>query len=118
MDTVEFLRDASINSKTLDIWIDAGWLVPGRFGDARQFGSVDLARVRLIHDLKNDLGVNDEGISVVLDLLDQIHGLRRALSQVLFAVTSHSDTQHVTKNAKTWSRISKRRRRLYHDPTS
>ena len=29
--------------------------------------------------LREAMGVNDEGVSVALDLLDQIHGLRRAL---------------------------------------
>jgi hypothetical protein len=29
------------------------------------------------------MGVNDEGIGVVLGLVDQVHGLREALRQVL-----------------------------------
>lgn len=37
---------------------------------------------RLIHDLKSDLGANDEGIDVILHLMDQLHGLRNALAQL------------------------------------
>jgi chaperone modulatory protein CbpM len=44
---------------------------------------VDLARAKLIRDLRDDLGVNDEGISVILHLLDQVHGLRRSMQHLL-----------------------------------
>ena len=46
------------------------------------FSEVDLARARLIRDLKVDLGVNDDGIAIVLHLLDQLHGLRRLLREM------------------------------------
>ena len=41
-----------------------------------QFSEADLARARLIQDLRMDFGVNDEGISIILHLLDQLYGLR------------------------------------------
>jgi chaperone modulatory protein CbpM len=44
---------------------------------------VDLARAQLIRDLRDDLGVNDEGISVILHLLDQVHGLRRSMHHLV-----------------------------------
>jgi chaperone modulatory protein CbpM len=46
------------------------------------FSDIDVARARLIQDLKSDFGVNDEGVDVVLHLMDQLHGLRRALAQL------------------------------------
>ncbi|MCS3928869.1 hypothetical protein M2175_003900 [Bradyrhizobium elkanii] len=36
----------------------------------------DLARARLIQDLKAYFGVNDEGITIILHLLDQLYGPR------------------------------------------
>ena len=39
-------------------------------------------REHLIRDLKTDFGVNDEGVDVVLHLVDQLHGLRKALRQL------------------------------------
>jgi chaperone modulatory protein CbpM len=33
--------------------------------------------------LKEDFGVNDEGISLVLHLLDQVHGLRRSMRELV-----------------------------------
>jgi chaperone modulatory protein CbpM len=47
------------------------------------FSDADVARVQLIRDLKNDLGINDEGVGVILNLVDQVHGLRRVLTELL-----------------------------------
>jgi chaperone modulatory protein CbpM len=44
---------------------------------------MDLARANLIRDLKDKMGVNDEGLGVILHLLDQMHALRRALADTL-----------------------------------
>src|SRR5438067_2884720 len=51
----------------------AGWLLPQRDSHAYQFSEIDLARAHLIRDLKYDLEVNDEGIPIILDLVDQLH---------------------------------------------
>jgi chaperone modulatory protein CbpM len=40
------------------------------------FSEADLARAWLIQDLKVDFGVNDEGVAIILHLLDQLYGLR------------------------------------------
>ena len=36
----------------------------------------DLARIRLIKELKDDFGVNDEGVSIILHLIDQLNSIR------------------------------------------
>jgi chaperone modulatory protein CbpM len=51
------------------------------------FSDTDVARAHLIRDLKSDFGVNDEGIDVILHLVDQLHGLRWAFEQI------HRDVQ-------------------------
>lgn len=86
MEMNEFLQRARFEAKLLEAWIEAGWLMPRRDGDTRRFSEVDIARAQLIHDLHQDLGVNEEGIPVILDLVDQLHGLRRTLREVLAAV--------------------------------
>jgi chaperone modulatory protein CbpM len=85
-DTREFLLHARLDAESLEAWIAAGWLVPARERGARRFAEVDVARAELIHDLKGDFGVNDEGIAVILDLLDQVHGLRRALRGLMTSI--------------------------------
>ena len=79
----EFLNRAHLDRTTLKVWIEEEWLIPGGSADAPAFTDMDLARAELIHDLKGKMGVNDEGLGVILHLLDQMHALRRALSAAL-----------------------------------
>lgn len=79
----EFLIRTRIEQHLLETWIEAGWLVPPQTEPELMFADVDLARAQLIRDLRDDLGVNDEGISVVLHLIDQMHGLRRSMQGLL-----------------------------------
>jgi chaperone modulatory protein CbpM len=76
METQEFIARSHLDTPTLNAWIEAEWLVPLSSGKTALFSDADLARARLIQDLKLDFDVNDEGISIVLHLLDQLHGLR------------------------------------------
>jgi chaperone modulatory protein CbpM len=78
----DFLLRARLDAASLEAWIEAGWLAPRRTGSERIFSEFDLARAWLIRDLRDDMGVNDEGIAVALGLLDQVHGLRQALRRL------------------------------------
>ena len=78
-DATELCRQVGIQQAALDAWIEAGWLRPERARNDWRFSTIDLARVQFILDLSGPMGVNDEGVDVILGLLDQIHGLRRAL---------------------------------------
>jgi chaperone modulatory protein CbpM len=91
IDTAEFLVHARLDAHVLEAWIEYGWLVPRREPDMREFSEIDLARVQLIRDLKEDMGVNDEGVAVVLDLIDQIHGLRRTLRGLVSALSAQPE---------------------------
>jgi chaperone modulatory protein CbpM len=85
-ETREFLLRARLDAASLDAWIEVGWLAPRQAGPERAFSELDLARGRLIRDLREGMGVNDEGVAIVLDLLDQVHGLRQALRRVSSAL--------------------------------
>ena len=76
METEEFIDRLHLDTPTLNAWIEAEWLLPLTSRERLLFSEADLARARLIRDLKVDFGVNDEGIAIVLHLLDQLHGLR------------------------------------------
>lgn len=82
MSTEEFLRSAGIEVRTLEVWIEQRWLLPEGSASEPAFSERDMARARLILDLGGNLGVNDEGIDVILHLVDQMHGLRDALAQL------------------------------------
>ena len=79
----EFLERAHLDRATLSIWIEEEWLIPDRTAHELAFTDMDLARANLIRDLKDNMGVNDEGLGVILHLLDQMHALRRALADTL-----------------------------------
>jgi chaperone modulatory protein CbpM len=84
MDAETFVVHARINVEILATWVEAGWLAPGRVEGRVHYSEVDLARAHLINDLTG-LGVNEAGVPIVLDLVDQLHGLRRVLRDVLAA---------------------------------
>jgi chaperone modulatory protein CbpM len=79
----EFLLRASLDDGTLEAWIAEEWLIPGGSATDPDFTDADIARAALIRDLKHDLDVNDPGVGVILSLIDQVHGLRRTLADIL-----------------------------------
>jgi chaperone modulatory protein CbpM len=88
----EFLVRVRIDRHSLECWIAAGWLIPQRDPELI-FSEIDLARAQLVRELKEDFGVNDEGISPILHLLDQVHGLRRSMHGALEDLRRHRQPQ-------------------------
>jgi chaperone modulatory protein CbpM len=82
MNKQEFLTSMGLQVHTLELWLEQRWLIPDQASTELTFADADVARAHLIQDLKGDFGVNDEGIDVILHLVDQLYGLRRALKQL------------------------------------
>lgn len=80
---LDFLYSAQLDQETLQVWIEEEWLIPGGTAPEPVFTEADVARAKLIRDLKHDMGVNDEGVGIILNLLDQMHSLRKAVSGML-----------------------------------
>lgn len=78
----EFITSSGLQGQTLELWIEQEWLLPEKTSDGMLFSDMDVARARLIQELKSDLGANDEGVDVILHLMDQLHGMRRALARL------------------------------------
>jgi chaperone modulatory protein CbpM len=78
----DLLAHAGIQPQTLELWLEQRWLIPDQTSAGMNFSEMDIARARLIQDLRTDFGVNDEGVDVILHLVDQLHGLRRVLEQL------------------------------------
>lgn len=64
----------------LTICLKAGWVIPAESAGARRYLDIDVARIRLIHELRSDLGLDDDAVPVVLSLIDQLHELRHELT--------------------------------------
>ena len=82
----EFLSLSGMEHETLSTWIEEEWLVPRGSSVELNFSENDIARVQLIRDLQTDFGVNDEGVGVILNLVDQLYGLRSTLMELRHAV--------------------------------
>ena len=78
-------RDAPVDNPILEQWVEVGWLNPQHHSTGQRFSDVDLARAQLIRDLQ-DLGVNDDSMPIILDLVDQLHGLRHLLRELLLTI--------------------------------
>lgn len=74
----------------LRVWCEAGWIAPAEPAQPGEtdavFDEVDIARVRLVCELRDDLGLDEGSIPVVLSLVDQLYGLRRELRALAQAV--------------------------------
>jgi chaperone modulatory protein CbpM len=67
-------------------WVSRGLLRPSADGQEWVFEPVDVARVRLLADLTQQMGFDEESVETVVDLLDQVHTLRRQLHQLGLAI--------------------------------
>ncbi|UVK41014.1 chaperone modulator CbpM [Mesorhizobium sp. AR10] len=109
----KFARHAHIETKRLRFFIDRGWISPKVIDGHPVFRDVDMARANLIADLTNELGINDEGVDVVLELLDQLYGLRLAFGTLIDAleVQPRGIKRHVVNDAQKLKALTYRRSR-------
>jgi chaperone modulatory protein CbpM len=63
-------------------WIDQDWVRPAGSRGTWLFREIDVARLRLIRDLRHELGLQDDALPIVLRLLDQLYDERRRLRRV------------------------------------
>ena len=80
-------RVEGVTAQRLELWVTRGWVRP-IVGEeqARGYTEADVARVSLICDLHDTMGLDEEAVPMVLNLIDQIHGLRRELKCLTEAV--------------------------------
>jgi chaperone modulatory protein CbpM len=68
-----------IETVELERWISETWVLPESSGGTFVFQEVDVARIRLIIELRRDFAIGDDAVPVVLHLLDQLYATRRRL---------------------------------------
>lgn len=77
-----------VNVKELRVWVRAGWVRPAHGENGPVFDEVDIARIRLLCELKKDMNLSTDTFAIILPLLDRLHQTRRelrALTEVLGA---------------------------------
>jgi chaperone modulatory protein CbpM len=82
---------APLDRVALRRWIDQGWIIPHRQQDNEHFDESDVARVRLIAELHYELRIEEDSMSVVLSLLDQLYSTRRSLNALMAAVKAQPE---------------------------
>ncbi|HSF91806.1 MAG TPA: MerR family transcriptional regulator [Paracoccaceae bacterium] len=77
--------------RELRIWVREGWVRPAQDVRGPVFDDLDLARIRLLCDLRKDMAVPNDAMPVVLTLIDHLHRTRRELRRVTQAVDEQPD---------------------------
>ncbi len=72
-------RRYRVDQVELAAWIEHRWVRPCETGAGYEFDDVDLARVSLICELKQDVVTDADSLDLVLSLLDQLYAARRVL---------------------------------------
>ncbi len=83
-------RVRGLDADTLHVWITQEWIRPMTRGGEPVFEEVDVARVQLILELRDDMDVGESAIPVVLSLLDQLHATRRDLRRLSDALRARA----------------------------
>ncbi len=86
-------RVPGLTVRRLRRWVVRGWVRPARRDGEVAFDELDLARLRLLVELRDELGLGEDVLSVVLGLMDQLYGLRRRLRLLLEAVAELPEEQ-------------------------
>jgi len=80
-----------VSLRELRLWVSMGWIRPSAGAAGDVFDDLDVARIRLVCDLRKEMSLPEDAVPVVLSLLDQIHGLRRELRGLADAVDAQPD---------------------------
>lgn len=72
--------------RELRLWVREGWVRPKHGERGPLFDELDIARIRLLCDLRKDMALPAEALPVVLALLDRLHEARRDLRSLADAL--------------------------------
>ena len=84
-----------LTTTQLSFWVSEEWVRPAKSKTESSteivFSDVDIARVRLLVMLCNDLEVGNEAVPVILSLIDQVHDMREQLRIISCAIEEQPD---------------------------
>ncbi|WP_340571311.1 chaperone modulator CbpM [Stenotrophomonas sp. G106K1] len=75
----DILDRAGVEEGVLSHWVQLEWICPQQSENGPVYTRVDLSRALLVRDLMFEMEVNEAGVDVALQLIEQVHGLRRLL---------------------------------------
>jgi chaperone modulatory protein CbpM len=71
-----------LRPQDIERWVGNHWVHADDAAEGYLFHEIDVARVRLIVELRDTMQVNEDALPVVLGLLDQLYDLRRELRKL------------------------------------
>jgi chaperone modulatory protein CbpM len=80
-----------LDEEEITSWVARGWVRAEEGAEGWEFQEIDVARMRLIRDLRRGMGVGEEAMPVVLSLLDQVYDLRETLRGLLSALDAQPE---------------------------
>lgn len=80
-------RVAGLDRASLGRWVALGWVRPPAAGGGG-YREVDVARLRLIVELRDAMEVGESAMPVVLSLLDRLHEERRRMRRLCEALAA------------------------------
>ncbi|SMF60783.1 chaperone modulatory protein CbpM [Tistlia consotensis] len=88
VEVITAIREEGIEIQQTEVegFIQQSWVIPLHEEGGYFFDEADKARIELICELRRDMAINDEAVPVILNLLDQLYGLRRTLGEIREAV--------------------------------
>jgi chaperone modulatory protein CbpM len=81
-------RLAGLDRRELVRWVENRWVLPERRAKTWIFHEIDVARVELILEVRREFALDDETLSLILGLLDQVYDLRRQLGRLCDALAA------------------------------
>lgn len=72
--------------RELRLWVREGWVRPAQSDSGPVFDELDLARIRLLCDLRKEMAIPTSALPPVLALIDQLHRTRRDLRRLTEAL--------------------------------
>lgn len=75
-----------VTLRELRLWVREGWVQPSQGERGPVFDEVDLARVRLLCDLRKEMALPLDAVPVVLTLIDRLHQTRREYRHLMEAL--------------------------------
>jgi chaperone modulatory protein CbpM len=79
-------RHTALDRREIVAWVENRWVLPERQDRTWIFHDVDIARVELILEIRQEFAIEDDALSLVLGLLDQVYELRRQLGRLCDAL--------------------------------
>ena len=77
-------RMCGLHPQTLRLYARLGLIQPHRVGNSKRlYSEADIARLRRIQRLTQQMGVNLAGVEIILRLLDRIEQMNREMSELV-----------------------------------